>query len=77
MRIKSPFDVGDVAKISKHGSGHPVGTQCTVTAIGYDEEHGSKGRSAWRVKTTLDKSRDWWSAGWFAKVSPKDKKKGN
>lgn len=67
-RIASPFNVGDTIKIKSRGSGYPKGTTTKVLAIGYDEDHGIRGRSAWRVKVDLDKGRNWWSAGWFTKV---------
>jgi len=83
MRIKSPFNVGDVVKIAQSGSNYPIGTRCVITAIGYEKWDSRGGKFPWRVKTSLSPKGDWWSAAWFtladkpAKLSkPKDKKKG-
>lgn len=68
--IKSPFNVGDkvefVRTVSKQS--HRKGTRCTITAIGYEHWDNRTGKAPWRVKISLERNGDWWSAAWFKKV---------
>lgn len=57
MRIKSPFNVGDMVRFRKtFDKNKKAGMTCKITAIG---NNGFR----WMVQIDKDKSGDWWDVG--------------